>query len=41
MNDYKLLDTSGKTIVMGNRDQVFGYVKHHVPDVAIELSAPK
>jgi hypothetical protein len=31
-DNYKLLDHAGKTIAMGTRDQMFSYVKYHVPD---------
>ena len=30
--DYRLLDHTGVTIAMGTQDQMFSYVKHHVPD---------
>ena len=30
--DYRLLDQTGSLIAMGTKDQMFSYVKHHVPD---------
>src|SRR5271167_1687246 len=31
-NDFRLLDLKGKTIAMGTKEQMFSYLKHHVPD---------
>ena len=41
MDEYKLLDSSGNTIAMGNRDQVFRFVKHHVPDGRYRIVGPE
>ena len=41
MNDYKLFNNNGTTIAMGSRDQVFRFVKHHVPDGRYRIVGPE
>jgi len=40
-NEYQLLDsTTGRTIAMGTKEQMFSFVKHHVPDGRYRLVGP-
>ena len=32
LDNYKLLDHTGKVIAMGTQDQMFSFLKHHVSD---------
>ncbi len=41
MDDYKLLSTDGNTIARRSRDEVFRFVKHHVPDGRYRIVGPE
>ena len=41
MGEYKFLNHSGNTIAMGSRDQVFRFVKHHVPNGRYRIVGPE
>lgn len=38
--ECKLMDEGGKTIAMGNRDQMTRYLKHHVEDGMYAIAGP-
>lgn len=40
MNEYSLLDHTGKTLAMGTQDQMFGHLKHHVSDGRYRVLGP-
>ena len=39
-DNYKLFDQAGKVIAMGTKDQMFSFLKHHVPDGRYRIVGP-